>query len=121
MESPAKSIAVLVAEGREEAERLEREAVQAFAESFGEAHGLVFRFSPGAIEAILRKAVGKNIPARGLCESLFKDYQFGLGLIRRNSGQSEFLIPVEAVDTPDRVLSQWVVASYRTTDEHEKP
>ena len=120
MEDPATTIARLVAEGREEADLLEREAVKVFAEAFGEAHGLVFRFSPEALEAILRKAREKNIPARGLCESLFKDYQFGLGLIRRNSGQSEFLIPVEAVDTPDRVLSQWVVASYRTTDEHEK-
>ena len=63
----------------------------------------------------------KNIPARDLCESLFKDYQFGLGLISRNSGQSEFVIPVDAVEAPDRVLSQWVVASYRTKEENEKP
>lgn len=120
MEDPATTIAALLAEGRDEAERLERDAVGAFAKSFGETHGLVFRFDPEAVDALLRKALEKNIPARGLCESLFKDYQFGLGLIRRNSGQSEFLIPVEAVETPDRVLSQWVVASYRTTDEHEK-
>ncbi len=120
MEDPATTIAALAAEGREEAERLEREAVRVFAESFGQAHGLVFRFEPAAVEALLLKAREKNIPARGLCESLFKDYQFGLGLIRRNSGQSEFAIPVEAVDAPDRVLSQWVVASYRTIDEHEK-
>jgi hypothetical protein len=120
MDEPSAIIAALVAEGREEAERLEREAVGAFAESFGETHGLVFRFEPSAVDELLRKGREKNIPARGLCESLFKDYQFGLGLIRRNTGQSEFVIPVEAVDTPDRVLSQWVVASYRTTDEHEK-
>jgi hypothetical protein len=66
-------------------------------------------------------AFEKNIPARDLCESLFKDYQFGLGLISRNSGQSEFVIPVDAVEAPDRVLSQWVVASYRTKEENEKP
>ena len=52
--------------------------------------------------------------------SLFKDYQFGLGLICRNSGQSEFAIPAEAVEAPDRVLSQWVVASYRNK-ENENP
>jgi hypothetical protein len=26
-----------------------------------------------------------------------------------------------AVEAPDRVLSQWVVASYRTKEENEKP
>ncbi|MEI8310615.1 MAG: hypothetical protein WCH98_07660 [Verrucomicrobiota bacterium] len=48
-----------------------------------------------------------------MCESLFNGYKFGLGLIRRNSGRSEVLIPASAVDATDRVLSQWVVASYR--------
>ena len=61
----------------------------------------------------MKEAEEKNIPVRDLCESLFKDYEFGLGLIRRNSGRTEFLIPAGAVDAPDRVLSQWVVASYR--------
>ncbi|MEI6491058.1 MAG: hypothetical protein WCO94_00810 [Verrucomicrobiota bacterium] len=48
---------------------------------------------------------------RDFCESLFKDYQFGFGLIRRNSGRSEFVIPAGAVDATDRVLSQRVAAS----------
>ena len=90
------------------------------AERFGEQHGYRFRFSPGAVEAILAKSVEKNISARDLCEGLFKDYQFGLGLIHRNSGQTDFEIPAEAVESPDRVLSQWVVASHRTQDEHDE-
>jgi hypothetical protein len=73
-------------------------------------------FAPETVEAILLKAVEKNISARDLCEGLFKDYQFGLGLIHRNTGQAEFVIPPEAVESPDRVLSQWVVASHRTNE-----
>lgn len=80
----------------------------------------MLRFKPMTTEVILGKALEKNIPARGLCESLFKDYEFGLGLIQRNYGQSEILIPVNALVSPDRVLSQWIVASYRTTDKNEK-
>jgi len=118
---PTESISELLKVGEEEARHIQHLVIEQFAERFGGQHGFVLRFDPAAIEAILRMALEKNIPARDLCESLFKDYQFGLGLISRNSGQSEFVIPADAVDAPDRVLSQWVVASYRTKEENEKP
>jgi ATP-dependent Clp protease ATP-binding subunit ClpX len=117
LDDPSATIEVLLKAGEEEARQAQRMVVDQFAERFGEQHGFVFRFSSEAVTAILAKASEKNISARDLCESLFKDYQFGLGLICRNSGQSEFVIPPEAVDAPDRVLSQWVVASYRTNEE----
>ena len=120
LDDPAAAIEHLLLAGEEEARQAQRMVVAQFAERFGEQHGLRFRFSPEAVEAILAKSVEKNISARDLCEGLFKDYQFGLGLIHRNSGQSEFEIPAEAVESPDRVLSQWVVASHRTQDEHDE-
>ena len=119
--NPAESISELLKAGEEEGRYIQHLVIEQFAERFGGQHGFVLRFELPAIEAILRMALEKNIPARDLCESLFKDYQFGLGLISRNSGQSEFVIPADAVDAPDRVLSQWVVASYRTKEENEKP
>jgi endopeptidase Clp ATP-binding regulatory subunit ClpX len=120
LDDPTAAIEHLLLAGEEEARQAQRMVVAQFAERFGEQHGLRFRFSPEAVEAILAKSVEKNISARDLCEGLFKDYQFGLGLIHRNSGQSEFEIPAEAVESPDRVLSQWVVASHRTQDEHDE-
>lgn len=71
------------------------------------------KLAEAEVERLPGGASEKSIPVRDLCESLFKDYKFGLGLIRRNSGRSEFLIPAGAADAPDRVLSQRVVASYR--------
>lgn len=99
--------------GEVEIRSAQRLVIGQFAERFGEQHGLVLRFEEAAVIRLIELAVEKSIPVRDLCESLFKDYEFGLGLIRRNSGRSEFLIPAGAVDAPDRVLSQWVVASYR--------
>jgi len=121
LENPSASISGLLKVGEEEARHTQRLVIGQFAERFGGQHGFVLHFDPEAVDAILRMAFEKNIPARDLCESLFKDYQFGLGLIARNSGQSEFVIPVDAVNAPDRVLSQWVVASYRTKEDNEKP
>jgi hypothetical protein len=117
LDNPDAAIEHLLQAGEAEARQAQRMVVAQFAERFGEQHGFLFRFSPEAVEAILRKAVEKNISARDLCEGLFKDYEFGLGLIQRNSGQADFEIPAEAVESPDRVLSRWVVASHRTNDE----
>jgi hypothetical protein len=36
-----------------------------------------------------------------------------LNLIAQNSGQREFVLDTDAIHEPDKVLSQWVVASYR--------
>jgi hypothetical protein len=52
-------------------------------------------------------------PVRELCQTLFKDYQFGLKLIAQNSGTRAFDLDADAVDAPDKVLSEWVVASYQ--------
>jgi hypothetical protein len=47
------------------------------------------------------------------CKELLKDYQFGLNLIKTNTGQTEFVIPKSALTNPERFLGDWVVSSYR--------
>jgi hypothetical protein len=55
-----------------------------------------------------------------LCREKFKDYQFGLRLICQNTGQNSFIIDCDAVENPDKVLSQWVVESYRKQQNNSK-
>jgi hypothetical protein len=43
----------------------------------------------------------------------FRDYQFGLKLIQKNTGQKEFVLTEDAVADPDRFLSDLVVRSYK--------
>jgi len=67
-------------------------------------------------------AVGaRSRPLRELCAEKFKDFQFGLKLISQNTGQQEFLLDTDAVQAPDKVLSDWVVASYRSGQAKETP
>ena len=47
-----------------------------------------------------------------LCAHLFKDFQFGLSLIRKNTGRNKFLLDATAVDGPDKFLSNLVLQSY---------
>ena len=48
-----------------------------------------------------------------LCRTLLKDYEHGLNLIRRNTGQGRFTITREAVGAPAETLNTWIKKSYR--------
>ena len=90
-----------------------RQLVGEFARRFQEAHGLKLRFTDAAADLLAEEALAKSEPVRDLCAARFKDYQFGLKLITQNSARAEFVIDEEAVRNPDKVLSEWVVDSYR--------
>lgn len=113
LREPAAALASLLEAGQRSVRQSERAAVLAFAEEFGREHGIGFSFEESAIARLLEVAAGSRTPPGTVCAQLFKDYQFGLNLVARNSGRREFLIPAAAVDAPDRVLNEWVVASYR--------
>jgi hypothetical protein len=92
--------------------------VDDFARRFAQEHGYVLRFTEEAAALLVSQAQAAGQPVREYCAAKFKDYQFGLKLIARNKGQQEFVLGAEAVEAPERVLSEWVVASYR---EESKP
>lgn len=110
---PAETLAGLLRAGHEEREQAQRAITAEFAERFSSEHGVVITFESEAVNRILAKAAEQNLGVREFCERTFKDYQFGLTLIKRNSGRTEFSLPARAVDDPDGLLSEWVVASYR--------
>ncbi|MGA7392867.1 MAG: AAA family ATPase [Terrimicrobiaceae bacterium] len=113
IENPSVALAELLRAGHAEREKAQRAIVAEFSERFSAEHGVKISFESDAVERILGRAAEENLGVREFCERAFKDYQFGLTLIKRNSGRIEFAIPVRAVDNPDGVLSEWVVASYR--------
>jgi len=105
-----------------EARIVARQLVDEFGRRFQEAHGLTLRFSEEAADLLVTEALEKSQPIRDLCATRFKDFQFGLKLIAQNSDRREFIITGEAVRNPDKVLSDWVVASYRLGGhEHQAP
>ena len=111
--NPAAELRRLIASSKHEQSDVRREVVAEFAQRFYEAHQLKIEFTPAAVERILTLADEASCPVRDLCTERFKDFQFGLKLIAQNTGQSEFVIGPDAVETPDKALSEWVVASYR--------
>ena len=68
-----------------------------------------------AADRLAAQAAEQGKSVREICATRFKDFHFGLKLIVQNSGPKEFVIDQDVVDTPDKVLSDWVVASYRSS------
>ncbi|MBU6399471.1 MAG: AAA family ATPase [Verrucomicrobia bacterium] len=116
VEDPVRELQKLVAASQDEAHVVSRQIVHEFARRFAESHGLRIRFTDEAADRLVALAAEQGRPAREVCAERFKDYQFGLKLIVQNTGPREFVIGPEAVEAPDKVLSQWVVTSYRQSE-----
>src|SRR5213082_3217638 len=109
---PQRVLDRLKVEGRKlEAQMLEAGARQ-FAEKFNSEHGLEIVFDETAIRRLVERAQAERMTMSDLCAHLFKDYQFGLNLIKKNTGRTKFVLNAEAIDAPDKFLSELVVQSY---------
>jgi ATP-dependent Clp protease ATP-binding subunit ClpX len=113
---PVGELGKLLADPRQEERMVARQLVHEFARRFQENHGMQISFTENAVEMLVKEALEKNQSVRDLCAKRFKDFHFGLKLISQNSGQKEFVIDTDAVELPDKVLSDWVVASYKRSE-----
>ena len=114
MTDPAAALAHLLADGANRQEQHLADDAARYAARFHLVHGVAIRFEEEAAHALARRAQEEHLPVRDLCERLYKDYQFGLKLIQKNTGQGEFVLPVAAVENPDKYISELVVRSYKT-------
>ncbi len=113
VDNPVAELKKLLEESAKEEHVVMRQLVHEFAGRFREAHGLTIRFNEDAAEWLVEQAFAQSMPVRDVCAKRFKDFQFGLKLIAQNTGQQEFTIDRATAETPDKALSDWVVASYR--------
>jgi len=113
VDHPAAELQKILNDPRQEERLVARQLVDEFARRFQENYALQIRFTEAAAELLVNEALDQGQTVRDLCAKRFKDFQFGLKLIAQNSGQKEFTIDADAVKEPDKILSDWVIASYR--------
>jgi endopeptidase Clp ATP-binding regulatory subunit ClpX len=114
VDSPAANLATLLAEHLKEEQGVARQLVHDFARRFQDEYKLNVRFTAPAADRLVALALEQSTPVREFCAARFKDFQFGLKLIAQNTGRQEFIIDIDAVEAPEKTLSEWVVKSYRT-------
>jgi endopeptidase Clp ATP-binding regulatory subunit ClpX len=113
VDNPAADLQKVLAEHEKEEQAVARQLVRDFTDRFREQYKLALVLTDAAAERLVAVALEKKIPVRDLCAQRFKDFQFGLKLIAQNTGQQEFVIDIDAIEAPGKVLSDWVVKSYR--------
>ncbi len=113
VERPGAELQRILHEPEYEQRQLMRQFVREYERRFSEKHSLTIKFDDAATEEIVNRALAGKKCVSDLCSELFRDYQFGLNLIKTNNGQTEFIIPAVALAAPDKFLSDWVVGSYR--------
>ncbi len=109
---PKRVLERLMAEGHKQEEAALLASARGFAEQFEQEHGLALSFDDAALQRLVERAGAERMTMSELCAHLFKDYQFGLNLIQKNTGQSRFVLNREAIDAPDKFLSDLVVRSH---------
>lgn len=119
VDNPAAELAKILSDPRQEERIVAKQLVVEFVRRFQENHGMKITFTSAAADLLVQEALDKGQSVRDLCARRFKDFHFGLKLLAQNSGKQEFVLDTDAVGNPDKVLSEWVVASYR--GEPDKP
>ncbi|HEY2139845.1 MAG TPA: AAA family ATPase, partial [Chthoniobacterales bacterium] len=118
---PKKVLDRLMVEGHKQEEAALEKSALTFAAEFQKAHGLEIVFDSPAIARLVERAHAERMTMPDLCAHLFKDYQFGLSLVQKNSGQKTFVLGREAIDAPDKFLSDLVVQSHYPRGSEQTP
>lgn len=113
-DDPVRRLEELRKDGAMEQVRTLRQTALDFASRLGQGAGVPVEFSVEALDLLVRMAVERQIPMRELCGELFKDYEFGLRLLKRPEEAGPVLLSPGAVELPDKFLSDLVVCAYRS-------
>ena len=108
---PAASLQALKVENAHLQAAVWENDIKRYATAFEKQHGFTLEFKPLAVEALLLEAEERDQSIQSLCSDKFEDFEHGLSIINRNTGQTVFKLGKLAIENPDRELSKWVVRS----------
>lgn len=112
---PAAALKALLIEHQHAQHGVLMQDLEVFANRFAQEHGITLEWTPEACEELIALSVTQDKTIRALCEELFKDFQHGLKIISRNTGQTVFSISGQMAKDPDGELSRMIVESFRGT------
>jgi ATP-dependent Clp protease ATP-binding subunit ClpX len=105
----------ILSDGSYEERLVMGELAREFASRFEEKHQLRLALTDEAVDALVDGALQMKRNMRDHCALLFRDFEFGLKLVSKNSGQTTFTIDRAVIDAPDQAISRWVVDSCKNS------
>ena len=103
-----------------ETEKKYLQELRSFLADFKMRHGLELVLSEDAENFLINQARAQDLSVTRLCEERFRDFQFGLQLVSRNTGRKSFNLNLADVGNLEKVLSRWVVDSYQSVSDRDK-
>ncbi|MGC9450267.1 MAG: AAA family ATPase [Oceanipulchritudo sp.] len=113
---PHEALKVVLKEHSHMKRNVLREEIEAFAQRFSKETGLAIAFSDEASDLLIDIAVDRDKTIRAVCEDRFKDLEYGLKIVSRNTGRQSFEIGKAMAENPDSQLSKMVVESFQNRE-----
>ena len=113
VDDPGTALETLLANAPEQEDNEVDNTLKQFAEAFSGQHGLSIKFTDKARKQLTRLAKASSLSVYEFCKEHFRDLHFGLKLISKNTGKTEFELDESFAENPDSALSEQVVASYK--------
>jgi ATP-dependent protease Clp ATPase subunit len=120
LDKPAEAVRDLLRENSHAQHEVLKAEVVEFVRRFQRNHGYELSFEDDAVGALVEESLDRDKTIRGLCEEKFRDFHHGLKLISRNNETNKFTITRAVVTNPEKELSQWVIASFRSSDDSQR-
>ncbi len=113
IEDPDKQLKQLLRANLSSQHDVLKKEIREFTDRFEVQYGFKLAFTEDAITALIEESLETDKTIRGICERKFQDFNHGLTLISRNTGQKSFTIDAAVIRDAEKSLSNWVVASYK--------
>lgn len=117
IENPEEELKELLRENLSSQHEVLRQEIDAFAKRFKDNFNFTLEFTDDAINALVEESLETDKTIRALCERKFQNFNHGLTLISRNTGQTAFTIDATVIADAEKAISSWVVASYNQSSE----
>ncbi|MCD6508590.1 ATP-dependent Clp protease ATP-binding subunit ClpX [Candidatus Poribacteria bacterium] len=93
-------------------EMVVRELLKSYSTEFFDKYGITISFDDEAVRRIAKISSERKADPNDVCRDILRDYEYGLNLIKKNSGRTEFTITGEVIEDPDGTLERWIKESY---------
>jgi len=87
--------------------------IRKFSSEFHRQHGLEMAFNRQAVDALVDICLESGKPVNVICSGRFKDCEYGLKMISRNTGETKFVITRKFVENPAEELSKRIAKSFQ--------
>jgi len=111
---PGDTLRAMLQENAHKQKDVLRAEVLAFAGRFQQEFGFELVFDEGALLALIDESLATDKTIRAICESKFHDFHHGLKLLVQEGDNKQFTITREVIENPDKAISQWVIARFKS-------